>query len=678
MLLQLLNFSLVLSVGVDVILIWLLLKQRARMPITLAYTLAISIFASDTLVVTYLLSDGGNESLVWRIHLVLGVALFSALHFFISNFTYSRTLPRLSRRNILIMIATVAVALLVLLDDSFAPVLSGTGSRSGGTNVSFWILPGYFALVSGLITRDIWTRYRLAENAAEVNVIRGIMVMILPITGAALLLNYVAPLLIPGQALFYIGYAVLTAVFFISAVRFQLLEIHEPVRYLLPQIAVAGFFLLIFYAFLDRPLSFATVAASIAFFLLSALIGYYLLLFFMSASEKVQLGYNEMLDQRIEEFSGEVGRFLDRQELWQYLGDFCRDTFDAPKLAVITLTYDISPYHIDHLRGFAEEDIKALISGKNGSLVEAIENGREIVNKFDYSNRSPLFRLMDELHIYLGIPLIRQNELSAIILLGGERQYIPVPRRHLHVLKVMSSQLAIAMENIRNIENIVQAQKMAGLGMLASQLAHDFRSFISLTRVHTAEDSRLSQHSLYMEKMIQDLLNYARPQELKLSPVNINDLIQMGLELVDVPAEIKVDCNFAKDLPKAMADITQMRRVFVNLIQNSIRAMRYSTGKRIKITTRVLRPVSKFTRSPWIYVEILDEGNGIPESFLERIFDPFFTTYKGEGGNGLGLAIVKQIITRHSGYIDVASRPGKGTIFNIRLPIQSDATSKPD
>ncbi|MCK6622587.1 MAG: ATP-binding protein [Calditrichia bacterium] len=113
-----------------------------------------------------------------------------------------------------------------------------------------------------------------------------------------------------------------------------------------------------------------------------------------------------------------------------------------------------------------------------------------------------------------------------------------------------------------------------------------------------------------------------------------------------------------------------MRRAFLNLLQNSLRALRTQPNGRIKITTKELRPLSRFRRNPWVYIEILDEGIGIPEEYLERIFDPFFTTHKNEGGNGLGLAIVKQTITRHSGFIDVASKPGKGTVFNIRLPLQ--------
>ncbi len=206
--------------------------------------------------------------------------------------------------------------------------------------------------------------------------------------------------------------------------------------------------------------------------------------------------------------------------------------------------------------------------------------------------------------------------------------------------------------------------------MLASQLAHDFKSFVSLAKLHSQENSRLMKHASYMEKMVQDLLNYARPQELKLTSLNINQLIDMSLDLIEVPPYLRIEKHYYNQLPKIEVDINQMRRALTNLLNNSIRAMRVSNGNRIKISTRPLRPLSSVNRNPWIYIEILDEGIGIPEEFLERIFDPFFTTYKSEGGNGLGLAIVKQIITRHSGFIDVSSKPGKGTIFNIRLPYQ--------
>jgi signal transduction histidine kinase len=234
----------------------------------------------------------------------------------------------------------------------------------------------------------------------------------------------------------------------------------------------------------------------------------------------------------------------------------------------------------------------------------------------------------------------------------------------------MSSQLAIALENIHNIQAAVQSQKMADLGMFASQLAHDFRSFISLIKNLNRENERLTKHANYMEKMVQDLLSYARPKELKPAPVNINDLIDMTLELLHAPGTINIERHYASELPKLNLDKLQMRRVFSGLFENSIHAMRSRESGHLKIITKELQPISKFRHTSWVCIEIQDDGIGIQEEYLERIFDPFFTTHKNEGGNGLGLAIVRQIISRHSGFIDVSSTPGKGTITKIRLPYQ--------
>lgn len=382
-------------------------------------------------------------------------------------------------------------------------------------------------------------------------------------------------------------------------------------------------------------------------------------------------GNGDLVNEKLERFAAEIANFTDFPRLWPFVANFCKTTFSISNIAIITAQYDVSPYQIDYIQGFPEADIKSLLIHENFALLENLESARQPLNKPDLSAGSGIFDLMDQRHISLAIPVVKQKELLAVILLGSDAPDAPPLQNRLPQLKMMSFQVARAMANIYTIQNMVQAQKMAELGMLASQLAHDFRSFISLTKTQIKDNERLAKHAAYMEKMVQDLLNYARPQELKFTGVNINDLIEMTLELVQIPPAIKIEKHFSDSLPKLQLDIHQMRRAFSNLLENSIRAMRINENGRIKITTKELRPLSKYRPNPWVYVEILDEGVGIPEEYLERIFDPFFTTRKNEGGNGLGLAIVKQIITRHSGFIDVSSKPGKGTIFNIRLPHQN-------
>jgi signal transduction histidine kinase len=296
-----------------------------------------------------------------------------------------------------------------------------------------------------------------------------------------------------------------------------------------------------------------------------------------------------------------------------------------------------------------------------------MEFNHAMINRFELSNQSALHKVMEKYQIYLGIPMVSQNKLLGLILLGGDRKVFRLTNKDLKFAKFLSIKSAFSFENIQEIQKVVQSQKMAELGIVASQLAHDFQSFITLVKLQTEKEDKLRLQADNMEKLVKDLLNYSRPKELKLSLVNINELIDMSLDLVRLDSGITVERHYSETVPKINVDIDQMRRVFTNILENSIKSIKNEKG-RIKISTRPLRPLSNFRRNTWLYIEFLDDGEGIPEDFLDKIFEPFFTTRKNEGGSGMGLAIVKQIIESHKGFIDVTSKLGKGTIFNIRLP----------
>jgi signal transduction histidine kinase len=319
------------------------------------------------------------------------------------------------------------------------------------------------------------------------------------------------------------------------------------------------------------------------------------------------------------------------------------------------------------LNGFDKEQLENLLTLSNSPFIETLEYNRVILNRFDFSPESALFQLLDKYNIYLVIPMVTQANLQGFILLGGDRKSFQISRQDLKFAKFLSIKASHAFQNIQEIQKMVQSQKMAELGLLASQLAHDFQSFITLVKLDSQENTQLKQHANYMEKLVKDLLHYARPKELRFSLININHLIDMALDLIMIPPQISVEKHYSDSIPQISVDVDQMQRVFLNLFENSISAFKENKG-RIKISTRPLRPLSNFRRNTWLYIEILDDGVGIPEEFLEKIFDPFFTTRKRDGGSGMGLAIVRQIITGHRGFIDVTSKLGKGTIFNIRLP----------
>ncbi len=122
--------------------------------------------------------------------------------------------------------------------------------------------------------------------------------------------------------------------------------------------------------------------------------------------------------------------------------------------------------------------------------------------------------------------------------------------------------------------------------------------------------------------------------------------------------------DFDITIPHIPADMYSLKQAFINIIKNSIEAVEYKTG-RITITTR-WNAVYKQRGEPGIYIDINDNGPGIPKKKLDKIFSPFFTTKKK--GTGLGLFFSQQIINKHSGHIHVESETGSGTTFTVYLP----------
>lgn len=667
------NFLLVFAIGTTLMLTGMLLRQNVKLPIALVYAAILIFFTADIFTFAYTLNSGAiiPNLIAGNIHLFLGSILLAMLHYFTASFTYAKSLPRLRPINSLVFGCALVIGILAISGFFITGLQQRSGIYFPLYSNTYWLFILFGAVVTSLVFHEIYRRYKQSSHRIDVPFIREILWIIFPLMLISLFFIYVMPFFQVPQPIFYSGYPFIAGLLFFSAIRFQILEITEQNQYLLPQIMVSGFFLMIFYFSVDRQSGFTTLFLGIAFFLICSFLGYYTLALFTRSFKRVQIGYDERLDQKLEEFSARAVSCIDAQQLWNYLADFCHSTFDFSKIAVVTSPVNIPPYQVEFIRGFKTEAIHRFLQNHESAILERLGTENPLLNKFDISNKMPLYQALDRDDIYLGIPLYAQHEIHGFLFLGGERKYMPIPRRHVHFFKIIGTQTAIAIENIRSIEQMMQAQKMAGLGMLASQVAHDFRSFIALTKTMNRENPRLSKQATYMDKMVHDLLDYARPQDLKLSNVQINQLLDMTLDLIKIPPEICVKKQYGDTLPKLALDITQMRRVFSNIIENGIRSMVEGagiTGTMLLLKTALLPNKSGAGQTGWIQVIIEDQGIGIAEEFLERIFDPFFTTHKHEGGNGLGLAIVKQIIHRHSGMIEVTSGADKGTRFEIRLP----------
>ena len=168
-----------------------------------------------------------------------------------------------------------------------------------------------------------------------------------------------------------------------------------------------------------------------------------------------------------------------------------------------------------------------------------------------------------------------------------------------------------------------------------------------------------------MNRVVTDLLTFARPLEAELAPTDLQELLEHILRLVKADAQgrgVEFHKNISDDLPEIDLDANQMTQCLLNLTLNALQVL--DTGGSIEVGATMAADYSRLL----IWVE--DDGSGIPAEDLDEIFDPFFTTR--EQGTGLGLAIVHTIVENHNGEIRVESpvpEKNKGTRFTISIPV---------
>ncbi|MEW6327719.1 MAG: ATP-binding protein [Thermodesulfobacteriota bacterium] len=239
---------------------------------------------------------------------------------------------------------------------------------------------------------------------------------------------------------------------------------------------------------------------------------------------------------------------------------------------------------------------------------------------------------------------------------------------------------------------LLQAQKMESLGIMAGGIAHDFNNILvgilgyaSLLKNLVAQDAKLYKYIDTIEtsasrgaQLTQQLLLFARSQKTAFEPTNLNAVIKEVLALfaTGVDKKITIEKTLAPDIGLVDCDSGQMHQALLNIVINA----RDAVSEDGKITITSGNVYVEDTSSPslpglvpgnYVLVSIADNGQGMDKETVEKIFDPFFTTKEKGKGTGLGLSMVYNIIKKHRGAIDVKSEIGKGATFNIYLPHSS-------
>ncbi|HKZ42205.1 MAG TPA: ATP-binding protein, partial [Candidatus Hodarchaeales archaeon] len=233
-------------------------------------------------------------------------------------------------------------------------------------------------------------------------------------------------------------------------------------------------------------------------------------------------------------------------------------------------------------------------------------------------------------------------------------------------------------------QQLVQSERLATIGKLSTQIAHEIMNPLSSIKMNirilskregfSSNDQRRLQIANFeidhLEKILQDIFDYSKSLQMNFSKENLNEVLEKCFLIVQDHLEekgIQVIKKYQKDLPGATIDLVRMMQVFTNLIMNSIQAVTW--GGKIRVTTSLAR--QNGTR--WLRLTVSDNGKGIPASQLGSIFEPFYTTKSN--GTGLGLTIVKKIIEQHKGKIFVDSQPGRYTWFRLLLPFERKSVS---
>lgn len=258
-----------------------------------------------------------------------------------------------------------------------------------------------------------------------------------------------------------------------------------------------------------------------------------------------------------------------------------------------------------------------------------------------------------------------------------------------------SGDVEAAVAVIRDVSRLHQLESevrrgetLAAAGQIAIGLAHEIRNplgairgAVQLMRRELGDDARLGEYTDVLLKevdrvnrILEMLLDISRPVTLRPVPLNVHQLLERVALLSEEMASrrrVQIVRRYDPSLPPILADEDRILQVFHNLVRNAIEAM--ADGGRLTLVTRPsMNPL--FTKvdlghgqRSMAEIQVVDEGQGIPEATRARLFTPFFTTK--DKGLGLGLALCHRIIEEHHGGIQITSEPNRGTVVSCFVPI---------
>lgn len=289
-----------------------------------------------------------------------------------------------------------------------------------------------------------------------------------------------------------------------------------------------------------------------------------------------------------------------------------------------------------------------------------------------------LLAIMRDLDAQIVLPLRSAGELVGFWALRDERSDESLASAEVQLLRRVADRLARSIQDSKTFERIRARDRLVALGEMASGLAHEIRNPLAAIRGSIAlleenaspDDAAVFRRVVVeevqrLDRVVESFLDYARPSTRRQRLAdpghfvkNCAGAVARGLQRSDV----KLHLDAEPELPELEVDPVQLERVIANVVQNAYQALQGPGNVRIAIRSE---PTSD-ARDAWIEITVTDDGPGMDEATLDRAFVPFFTTR--EGGTGLGLALCERVLRAQGGSIELRSRPGEGTVVQIRIP----------
>jgi signal transduction histidine kinase len=326
-----------------------------------------------------------------------------------------------------------------------------------------------------------------------------------------------------------------------------------------------------------------------------------------------------------------------------------------------------------------------VLQNKQGVLVsdasrdERFNTGQSIV---EFGIREVICVPMKGRHETLGV-LYLDTRSRLRELVAHDRPFGRFTEDHLTLAVAIAHQAALAVEETRYHQAMVQAERLAAVGQTIAALSHHIKNILQglrsgseILKMGLAEknDPLVQKGWTIVEKnqgkiydLVLDMLSYSKEREPAVEETDLNRVVRDVIELLAGRAKeigASLESRLDESLPTVQADPEGLHRALLNVVGNALEAVEGRRRPQVGVVTSPDGPEG------WVRVAVLDNGVGIPPNKVEDIFKPFVSN-KGAKGTGLGLPVSRKILREHGGDIVVQSQPGRGSKFILRLPVKS-------